>query len=264
MSAAGIASLSATIAISLGYRLLSRCFPTTLPAPTAMPFDQLKAQYARWLNVMALFMAAASLPLTAVFSLLFLAMATLCASLLPPADVTIAPTMWWAWITPAFLLALNVSGFLAIWFVQWRLGSRYNEFLDFWSRSSHMNPIKANKVVAAICFGIVMVLVFFGLGWHVQLRGDVLAVRGYFSPVERDYALADLRSIKTAPRFVAPDGHTVARREFVITFSGGRRWTTQYIPSDMDEVGKRSFVQMLSERSGVPIDEVALLQRGDL
>jgi hypothetical protein len=264
MSAAGISAMAAGIAIPISLRLLSKLFPSALPPPVAMPFDALKAKYRPWLSTMAVVMIVVTVPLCPGFYFVFSRLASWCAGLLPAADITFAPIVWSYWLVPAFLLALTCSGFAAMAYVRWRLGERYGEFLTFWSQSSRMNPIRANKAVLGSCACLCACLVFLGLRPYVQLRGDELAVQGYFSAIETRYPLSEINRITTSAHFIARDGHTVARREYVVSFAGNRRWTTAYIPSDPDPDAKRLFIETLSRWSHVPIEEVNVFPRGEL
>jgi hypothetical protein len=56
----------------------------------------------------------------------------------------------------------------------------------------------------------------------------------------------------------------VSRREYVVIFNDGRRWSTTFIPSDPDPETKRKFIRMISDRSGKPIEEVALFAKDEL
>ena len=93
-----------------------------------------------------------------------------------------------------------------MWIVHRLLGSRYNEFLDYWCQSSGMNSVKANVLVFQVCAALCFGLIFFGLRAHVQLTNDALVVNGIFSPSEVRYPLADVQNIETSGRFVAPNG----------------------------------------------------------
>jgi hypothetical protein len=56
----------------------------------------------------------------------------------------------------------------------------------------------------------------------------------------------------------------VSRREYVVIFNDGRRWSTTFIPSDPDPDAKSNFMRMISDRSGKPIEEVALFAKDEL
>ncbi len=149
-----------------------------------------------------------------------------------------------------------------MWIVHRLLGARYGEFLDYWCQSSGMNSVKANVLVFQVCAVLCFGLIFLGLRAHVQLTNDALVVNGIFSAGEVRYPLADIQNIETSGRFVAPNGKLVSRREYVVIFNDGRRWSTTFIPSDPDPEAKRKFMRMISDRSGKPIEEVDSVRQG--
>jgi hypothetical protein len=151
-----------------------------------------------------------------------------------------------------------------MWIVHRLLGARYSEFLDYWCQSSGMDSVKANVMVFQVCGFLCFGLIFLGLRAHVQLTNDALVVNGIFSPSEVSYPLTDIQNIESSGRFVAPNGKLVSRREYVLIFNDGRRWSTMFIPSDPDPETKRQFMRMISDRSGKPIEEVALFAKGEL
>lgn len=262
MNAASAGAIAAGIAIPAGLALLSRLFPS--PAPTTVYFNALKTTYRKWTTVMAVVMLAVTVPLSLLFWTILNALAHWRASLLPPAEVTFAPIVPVYWGFPALLLALTASGFVAMRVVQWRLGERYDEFLNYWAASSKMDPVKANTVVAGICATLSILIISLGLRPYVQLRDGHLAVQGYFSLTEARYPIAAVQTIKTSAHFIAPNGNLVSRREYIVGFTGGGRWTTAWIPSDPNEAAKRAFVETLSRRSGVAIEQVDHFGKGEL
>jgi hypothetical protein len=56
----------------------------------------------------------------------------------------------------------------------------------------------------------------------------------------------------------------VPRREYVVTFTDGRSWTTSFLPSDPDLEAKSKLLAALSARSGKPIEEVEIFAKGEL
>jgi hypothetical protein len=264
MNALTVGAIACAIGVPASLKLLHLQFPAKAIMPGHSSFAELKSQYKKWTSWLSVLMLAIAAPLTFVFWYLLKNLADWYASRLPLADVTFAPMVPAYWALPAALFAVVCSGMAAMWIVRRLLGQRYGEFLAYWSLSSGMDPISANVVVfqasTIICIG----LIFLGLRTHVQLAGDALVVNGFLSTGEVRYSLADIEDIKTSARFVAPNGNVVARREYVVTFTGGRQWTTSYIASDPDQETKRRFMALLAARSGKPIEEVALFAKGEI
>jgi len=246
------------------YSLLRKLFPAQAAPPSGLPPEELKAKYRKWVNMLGVLMFLTGVLLSIGLWFAMSALAKWSAQQLPSAVVTFAPITPRYWAVPALLLGLVCGGMAAMWIVRSVLGARYGEFLDYWCQSSGMNSVRANvfvfQVSAALCVGLVSL----GLRAHVQLRDDALVVNGIFSTREVHYPLADVQSIETSGRFVAPNGILVSRREYVVLFSDGRRWSTMFIPSDPDADTKSQFIRMIADRSGKPIEEVALFAKGEL
>ncbi len=246
------------------FALLRRLFPAR-PAPSSgMPLTELKAKYRKWINMLGLLMFLTGVLFSVGLWFAMSGLADWSAHQLPPAVVTFAPVTPRYWAVPALLLGLVCGGMAAIWLVRGLLGARYGEFLDYWCQSSGMNSVRANVFVFQVCAALCVGLISLGLRAHVQLTDDTLVVNGIFSTSEARYPLADVQSIETSSRFVAPNGKLVLRREYVVIFSDGRRWSTTFIPSDPDQESKRQFMRMISDRSGKPIEEVALFAKDEL
>lgn len=246
------------------FALLRKLFPAQAVAPSGLPPAELKAKYRKWVNMLGLLMFFTGVAFSIGLWFAMSGLAKWSAHQLPPAVVTFAPITPRYWAVPALLLGLVCGGMAAIWIVRRLLGVRYREFLDYWCQSSGMNSVRANVFVFQVCAALCVGLVSLGLRAHVQLTDDALVVNGIFSTREARYPLADVRSIETSSRFVAPNGNLVSRREYVVIFSDGRRWSTTFIPSDPDQETKRQFIRLIADRSGKPIEEVALFAKDEL
>ena len=246
------------------FALLRKLFPAR-PAPSSgLPLADLKAKYSKWVSMLGLLMFLTGVLFSVGLWFAMSGLAKWSAYQLPPAIVTFAPITPRYWAVPSLLLGLVCGGMAAMWIVRWRLGARYSEFLDYWYRSSGMDSVRANVLVFQVCAALCVGLISLGLRAHVQLTDDALVVNGIFSASEVRYPLADIRNIETSGLFVAPNGILVSRREYVVIFSDGRRWSTTFIPSDPDPEAKRNFMRMISDRSGRPIEEVALFAKDEL
>lgn len=254
----------ALIWLPIMFALLRRLFPAR-PAPSSgLPVAELKARYGKWVSMLGVLMFLTGVPFAVGLWFAMTGLALWCAHQLPSALVTFAPVTPRYWAVPSLLLGLVCGGIAAMWIVHRLLGARYGEFLDYWCRSSGMDSVKANVLVFQVCGLLCFGLIFLGLRAHVQLTNDTLVVNGIFSPTETSYPLTDVQNIETSGRFVAPNGRLVSRREYVVIFNDGRRWSTTYIPSDPDAETKGKFMRMISDRSGKPIEEVDLFTKGEL
>ena len=246
------------------FALLRKLFPAQAAPPSGLPPEELKAKYSKWVSMLGVLMFLTGVLFSIGLWFAMSALANWSAQQLPSAQVTFAPITPRYWAVPALLLGLVCGGMAAMWIVRWVLGARYGEFLDYWCRSSGMNSVRANVFVFQVCAALCVGLISLGLRAHVLLTDDALVVNGIFSTSEARYPLADIQSIETSGFFVAPNGKLVSRREYVVIFSGGRRWSTTFIPSDPDQETKRQFIRMIANRSGKPIEEVALFAKDEL
>jgi hypothetical protein len=101
------------------------------------------------------------------------------------------------------------------------------------------------------------------LNTYVQVRNDALVVHPFLGMSERIYALTDIDSIKTAPKFIAPNGRVRYDRDYVVYFKNGDKWEARDMPSG-DAYDQQRVVEWLSQQSGVPIKEIPIFQTGDL
>jgi hypothetical protein len=246
------------------FALLRKLFPVRAAPSSGLPFADLKAKYRRWVNMLGLLMFVTGGLFAIGLWFVMSALASWSAHQLPSAIVTFAPITPRYWAVPSLILGLVCGGMAAMWIVHRLLGARYSEFLDYWCQSSGMNSVRANVFVFQLSAALCVVLISLGLRAHVQLTDDALVVNGMFSPSEVTYPLAEIQNIETSGRFVAPNGMLVSRREYVVIFSDGRRWSTTFIPSDPDPETKRNFIRMISDRSGKPIEEVTLFSKDEL
>jgi len=264
MYALSVGTIAAAIGIAASFKVLNVLFPAKAIMPAQTSFVELKTKYRKWTTCLGLLMLLVAAPLAFGFWYALQGLATWHAAQLPQADVTFAPIAPPYWALPAILLGAVCGGVAAIWAVRRLLGKRYNEFLAYWSLSGRADPIKSNIRVYQVCTIACLGLIVVGLHTHVQLVGDTLIVDGLVPGGEVRYALADIESIRTSAQFTAPNGNLVSRREYLVTFSGGRSFATSLIPSAADQNAKRQFIALLSERSGKPIQEVALFAKGEL
>ena len=246
------------------FALLRRLFPARPVPSSGLTLAELKARYRKWVSMLGVLMFVTGVLFSVGLWFAMGALASWSAHQLPSALVTFAPITPRYWAVPALLLGLVCGGMAAMWIVRRLLGGRYGEFLDYWCQSSGMNSVRANVFVFEVCAALCVVLISLGLRAHVQLTDDALVVNGIFSASEARYPLTEIQNIETSGLFVAPNGELVSRREYVVIFNDGRRWSTTFIPSDPDPETKGNFIRMISDRSGKPIEEVALFAKDEL
>ena len=67
-----------------------------------------------------------------------------------------------------------------------------------------------------------------------------------------------------APQSIAPNGNVVKRRHVVLRFRNGSSWSTINLPLAVSNAEMRRLTRLVSERSGKPINEMALFRSSDL
>jgi hypothetical protein len=144
------------------------------------------------------------------------------------------------------------------------LGERYPEYLAYTQLKSGMDVQKVARIVGTVVSLAAAAFVFLGLDWCVRVDRDGLTLNRFLSVGEEQHAWTNVREIRTAPALVAPNGNRVARREYVLRFADGRSWSTNQDLADASPAEKRRLVTLVAERSGVRIDEVALLRNEEL
>lgn len=121
-----------------------------------------------------------------------------------------------------------------------------------------------------LCHGLGVTLVFMtvlalplALNWYVQVRDKAFVIHPLFALHERVYAYSEIQSIETAGRFIAPNGRVRHERDYVIHFKDGSRWVAANLPSG-DFYDRQRVTELLAQRAGVGITEVAIFKTSDL
>jgi hypothetical protein len=265
MNSAQIGAIAASISVPIVMVLLAKAFPAKVLDPASAKSDlaALTPKYRKWEIAFSVCYIVAWIPCTLLIWVVFLGLARWHSSLLSDADfkLTTDPVFY---LLPAFFLTLIVSVKPIVWIAKSVLQSRYLEYETYTCLktkfdSSRVGPL-LNWGVGTAC-GIA---VFIALNWYVLIRQDALIIHGALAVQEDRYSYADVRTIRTAPALIAPNGNTVYRREFVATFANGRILSTSTLLSELTESRKRALMQLISARSNIPIQEIAVFQRSEL
>jgi len=243
--------------------LLAKFFPAQGLPTTDQSFQELKLNYKNWdrFSDFLFFVLSAMF-----FYPIWIALRTYAgwhSQFLEPAEVilTLRPLYW---CIPAMFLGMACAVPVDNWLLKQFLGKRFSEYIAYISMRRRMDILKAERFLIAFIVIACTVAIYLGLNNYVLLKDNHLIVHGYFSTHETDYKLDGIVGIKTAPRLVAPNGHVVPHREYVISFKDGTAWNTSFIPSEPDPETKRWFVEILSTRSGIPIKEIDVCEKSNL
>lgn len=256
-------AFAAAVAVPVVLRSLARPRPARAASEPEQRLEALSARYASWELRLGLLAFLLAIPSAWLLWLGLRGLSALHAAALPAAEVAwVAHPDYWA--TPAILLALMLMLPLSSLAEVLALRERRDEYLAYQRLKYRMNLARVGHVLGAVMAVLAGALIFLGLDWSVRLGSDGLVVNRYFAVGEERHAFSDVRSIRTAPALVAPNGNQVARREWVVTFADGRTWSTNGLLSQPPEAEKRRLVERLSAIGGVPVTEVELFRMEDL
>ena len=183
-------------------------------------------------------------------------------ALLPPAQLTFQITDFF-WAIISFFIGFG----LALWTFGPLARSWWPEEMSWYAVcSSVRHGLDTDRLSRGLGIGMMLLAlaaVPFGLNCYVQVRSDMLAVRPLLSLNEKAHYFRDLKSIETAPMFVAPSGRIRADPDFLVRFKDGDRWFLRDLPSG-EYAERREVALLLSSKSGLPIKKVPIFQRSDL
>ena len=260
MRAALTGGLAAAIAVPLVVGLFRRLLPAKVapqsgvaPSPNEKRFKRLNTLYGFGLIIMASIY-------TPVLWLGLSQGALAIRRTIPPTDVALyLPSAYWGLV--ALFLAICLSGLTTLFFLKSRLGRDYQEFMAFSDRKEGYQSRLVLQLVmwpTAILCGLSTIK---GLRCRIVLSGDRLTVQRLLSLEPTTYPFPNITSIMTAPSLVAPNGKIVYRQIAVIHFKDGTSWTTDAAGGGQDAA---NFVHLVSMKSGVSIQPMAVLSRSEL
>jgi hypothetical protein len=268
MNSAALASLAVAALVPLTLALLGKAFPAKGSDFAGCSLEALAPVYRKWeLLFVALYMIFWA-PVTYAIWVPLEALARWHTGLLPAAQMTLTVDPMF-WLLPALFLSLVVSAAPLIWIAKLLLGQRYREYEKYIALKVKYDVDRVSRLLIGVVGIGSGILVFLALNWYVLVLEDAVVVNRLLGLSEDYYHYADIRQIRTAPRLTAPNGNVVSRREFVVTLIDGRTWSTNYLPMTRgkpkdQELVKRELIQVVSERSGVPIEEVKIFRWAEL
>jgi hypothetical protein len=257
-----IGALAAAICVPITLLALRRLFPVPRGTQVDRSLSDLRKEYRRWeLLTLPLYLAIAAIA-SYLWWKLFLGLATETGFAYDGAVFALRPARI-AWLLPAMFLGMLSAGPAVNAVLRRLLKNRYYEYVAY---QNLRYGFDSEAIVKPFCLGfggLVAVGVFVIANWYAIFTTTEIRLNPFFSIRERSFSYADVVSIKTAPAFVAPNGKTVQRREYVLQFSDSTSWNTKDEPSDAAEAQVRSLVHAVSERSGTAISEIPVLHRED-
>jgi hypothetical protein len=263
MDSAWVGALAASIAVPVAFAILRRFFPLPRGLETDRSLADLRQEYGRFELLSLPLLLALAPAATYLWWRLFLALAT-DSGFSHAAGVHALRPPRIAWLLPALLLGILSAGPAIEAILRRLLGERWREYVAYTNLRHGFDSEAIEKPFYFAFGGLAAVGAFLIANWYVLFTPSEIRLNPFFAVRERVFAYTDLVAIRTAPAFVAPNGKTVRRREYVLRFSDASAWNTTWDPSEATEGELRSLVQWVSERSGVSIEEAPLLAREEL
>ena len=258
-----IGGVAAALLTALAMAWLARTFPPPRTLGPGPALEELAPRYLKWETLFVVAYMVSWAPVTYALWWLLNALSDLNAGTLGPAAIILTADPWF-WALPAFFVALVLPGAPLTWLARRLLGPRFAEYERYLVLKHNMDYARANRLAFRVMGWGSALAVFLGLNWYVLVRDDALVVNRLLAVTEDAYPYAAIRSIVTAPKLVPPSGDTVSRREFLVTFADGATWSTQGLPREQTEEQKAALIRSVSERAGVPVEEIALFEKNAL
>jgi hypothetical protein len=168
-----------------------------------------------------------------------------------------------SWLIPAMFLGMLSAAPVLEGILRWLLKGRYREYVAYQNRRHGFDSEAIEKPFYLGVGGLSAIAACLIGNYYVLFTPNEIRINPLLGLRERVFAYEDVVAIHTAPALVAPNGDTVARREYAVHFSDSTLWNTNWDPSDATDEQVVSVVRAISERSGVPISELPVLGRDE-
>lgn len=263
MDPVAIGAIAGAVSVPVAFAVFRRVLPNPGTPNLGRSLESLRGEYAKWelATVLLLFIFAPA----ATFAIwqAFLLFAAPVPFSMDGDQFTLkaAPVVW---LFPAMALGLLAAGPLSELVLRCLLGGRYGELLAYQSLRHGFRVEVLEKPLYLGLGGVGVGLAAAIANWHIEFSPTEMRWNRFWSLREQILPYSEISAIKTAPAFVAPNGRTVSRRERVIQFHSAHAWSTLSDPSEATEAQLEHLFRSVSDWSGVPIEDVALLTRDDL
>lgn len=167
------------------------------------------------------------------------------------------------WVFPAMTAGTAMSYYIVNKMPRIILKNKYESYVAYQKEKHSIGNI-IEKSIILILVAITFIFLFLSLNWYTIFQDNQIVYNPLFSLIEKKYDYTDISIIKTAPFLYAPNGNKVERREYVVQFNNGDKWTTDFLPTDMNVEQKKEIIKFVSKCSKTPINEVDILTQKDL
>ncbi len=259
MVPASLTFVASMLAVGIAMAILKGLCPAAKPAPAGRSKADLKKEFHRWFQCEPYVLLAFMVPTTFLSWKLLLLIAGLMPLDIPEEGYALVPPRGF-WFLPAMIFVAPVpTGLLAIQVFKLLLRGRYPDYVRYVELEQGIDESAVEKPLIAILGALAALAIWLSAHWYVYFTPDEIVVNALFRLREERFAYTEVSEIQTAPAFVAPLGNRVHRREYVVRFRNGRSWSSDSTLAADQSALLPAIVRYVSERSGVPVEEVAVL-----
>lgn len=170
------------------------------------------------------------------------------------------PTAWiLAGVFAGMGLAIVVLDRLEALFLKGDVG----RLRQFQSHAYGFNAAKVRSFLLTFTLSAGLLFTALMLDWRFLVRKDRVVLDGFMSITESVYPYGKMQALFTAPSFVAPNGDTVARREYAVLMEDGSGFNSLDLPGVTPQ-NRDSIFTLIGLLSGRSLTEKAVLERDDL
>ncbi len=257
--------LTVGLAVAIFMSLLRNLLPPRIQDYNLEPGTDLKSlarKYAKWERTFIPAFLLLTCIGTAIAYYSLVLVADYHAISLGDAEFVLTPG-WHAWLFPAMFLGMCLAGFCLEPLVLRILGDRQPEYQAYQElRYGRIARTRSGHAFFILCLPFLLLASALLDTYYVFGQNEMTF--DWFAGVrEERFAYTDVERILAAPTTIAPNGSTHVEWRFVIYFRNGERWNCVSDPSEMGESGHKRLAAFVSQKSGVPIQEIAVLQRED-
>ena len=260
--------------------LLKKLFPPQrFPIETVRTFEELKKKYQKWEFGSAFLFFGIAIPVTYYLWKILSWYGNQRFEALEESSYSLVPVPF-LWLLPAFLPSMIIGMILGGRIFQILLRDQQSEFSMYqrlkyehafsqggmpqWIRKVYNNSDGWEFPFSGLLCLISAICVWLMLNWYILFTPNQIVINPLFGLSEVRYDYQDIDSIVASPRLKAPIGNVVDRWEFVLHFRDGVKWSSNMNPAEAREELKKDIACFVSQKSGAPIQEIPLFERGQI
>lgn len=220
---------------------------------------ELAAKYSKW-DIYALPLFFISAPLVGYISwLAMLKISEFRFSLLPQSNYMFLPLPI-SWVIIAMFVGIIGSVLPMYLVIRFLLGDKYSEYKKFNLMKSSGNTQKSSYIFFGISTLLCIIASTLMLDYYTVAYPDKLVINELWNIGEKQYSYADIASILSSKQQKEESNRSV----YVVKFTDGYRLSTSWDTNDRDPDQINSFMEYVSEQSGIEIKNVPEFTDGDL